>query len=456
LVHDHFSKLLGENWKFSKDDLRIREYEIMEKRAGRSFVDKENMTLDDLKFVSFKSMCIQTKESGTEWKEEKDIYTIFIIPLNPKTMEFDIIKPFHIEVDLTLNDLKMNLSKHFSDQFEFDSLNLVKDTTSETVLLQGDEKLIENELGVKQSTSIFVEFCQKGEESRIMEHIETSKNQIEIYFNKIGQEEFTEKVTLDKRTGTLLNLKKLISDAIQIPCESFVISTKNFKVPFRELKRFITDAGLFDGSQIFIFEGKSLEDNEVSVKLYLYDPNRIVEEVPEEKSAFAKLIQKQQQFQFLGQIAVDETKTLKEWKQDLSKLDSILAPPEKLRIRIKNGPSAGAPVIIHDKPLKEIIPGIENGKHLVVQILDESEDLREYDIILKIQKWSPSLWKLGKMEEIVINQETCNTTKLLKEKIAQHSKMDVENVSISKPPMAFEFWQSQECAEVPLFDWFQY
>jgi hypothetical protein len=444
---------LGDKWKYTEDDIRIREYEIMEKRAGRSFVDKENMTLDECKFVSFKTMCIQTKESGTEWKQEKDIYTIFIIPLNPKTLEFDMISPFHIEVDSTLNDLKLKLSKHFADQFEFDSLNLVKDTTSETVLLEGDEKFIENDLGVKQSTSIFVEFCKKGESSQVMEHIETSKNQIEIYFNKIGQEEFTEKVALDKRTGTLLTLKKLISDVIQLPCESFVISTKNFKVPFRELKRSIMDAGLFDGSQIFIFEGKSLEDNEVSVKLYLYDPNRIIEEVPEEKSAFAKLIQKQQQFQFLGQIAVDETKTLKEWKEDLSKLDSINSTAEKLRIRIKNGPSAGAPVIIHDKPLKEIIPGIENGKHLVVQIVDEPEELKEYDIIVKIQKWSPSVWKLGRMEEIVINQEACNTTKLLKEKIAKHSGMEVENVSITKPPMAFEFWQSQECAEVPLLDW---
>eukprot|EP01080_Neovahlkampfia_damariscottae_P005080 gene5080-8680_t len=459
IVNDHFSKLLKDDWKYSENDIRIRDFEIFEKRAGKSYIGKEDLTLEDLKFVSFKSLCIETKEPGSEWnKNEKEKYSIYLIPLNPNTLEFDSIKSFQINIDSTLSDAKYQISESFKDSFDFDYLILVKDTLTETSILIGEDLLMENDLGIKQSTSIFIEFCKNENESKIMEQIEKTKNLIEIYFNKIGKDDYTEKVSLDKRYSTLFDLKNEISKQIKIPMDSFILSTKNFKVPYRELKRNITDSGLFDGIQVYIFEGKSLSDNEVSIKLYLYDPNRTtttttttIEE--KEVTALTKLIQKQQQFIFLGQISVDETQNLKQWKEELSKNEMINVSPEKLRIRIKNGPSPGPPIIIHDKPLKDIIPGIDNGKHLVVQILENEENLNENDIIIKIQKWSPSNWKLGKLNEIVINKEECSTTKFLKEKISKIENINLDNVSITKPPMAFEFWQIQECAEVPLFDW---
>jgi len=74
-------------------------------------------------------------------------------------------------------------------------------------------------------------------------------------------------------------------------------------------------------------------------------------------------------------------------------------------------------------------------------------------MIIRVQQWFPAEWRFGFKKEIIINKTKQKSTKLLKKRLSELFDMNEEDVSIAKPPLAFEYWQNPVCGEIPLLVW---
>lgn len=461
-IYKHF-KTLKNDLKYDLKDIRIRNYNILDKTPGRSFVGKQMKTLDQLGFLSCHSVYLEYKESDKEWPNIIDNYNIAVFPIDPETNQVENIKIIKIDVDSTLKSAKKQISEALGDKYPEDQLILVKYTMTENILIEGDDKLFENELYVKENNIIYLESCPKDQKSKIFEIMEGLKHSYHLYFNTIGSDESNKQVIIDSRK-TLGDLKLEISKILEIPIDSFTMTKKLSKFTYRDMSKIIKESDLFDNSQLTIELGQDLKENEANIKLYLYVPyeeegdelknenddlitSKIDVNSEKTKNKFLKM---REQFTLIGNIIVDQDMKLSEWKKTLS--EKFNTEPSRIRLRLKNGLILTKP-IFKDEKLKDVIPSLSNGRDIAITLLDEAEQLEDDDLIIRVQKWYPNEWKFDPKKEIVINKIKHKTSKSLKKRLSELFKMNEEDISIAKPPLAFEYWQNPACGDIVVLNW---
>jgi hypothetical protein len=81
------------------------------------------------------------------------------------------------------------------------------------------------------------------------------------------------------------------------------------------------------------------------------------------------------------------------------------------------------------------------------------EILLEGDFLIRVMRWNPSKWVFDAKHDILLNRFTCKSVQHLKSILATQFDVTFDNLRIAKPPMAFDYWAMQECAEIPLLNW---
>lgn len=174
------------------------------------------------------------------------------------------------------------------------------------------------------------------------------------------------------------------------------------------------------------------------------------------QSLILALMRKKKEFKLLGKVALEENMKLIDFK---TKIAAHLGLPSAnhVRLRTKMGTMFLTLMTQDDCTMKENCPSLMDGKQFVVQMLKQPEVLVKGDILINVQRWYPSQWKLGKKVEVVVNEEKrFKSTEELKKAIAavhDEALESLEFMSLTKCPGSFEFWSQKECADVVLFTW---
>lgn len=411
--------------EFLIQNVRLRDYNITKKLPGISYLGKEETSLADLEFYQNKNLILEVKNSNEEFPED-DSFPLKLVHVPKGTFYsdqpmIDISTSPHI----TLEEFVNQVSKKFGTDSSKTILVRIIGTTIGEILV-GKEKTLKNDFGVAEGSLLYVEECET-ENCVILQQIEQSQYMIEVSFNLPDEKEFNQDILIDKRK-TILELKEKISEVIQIPVSEFKICRNLIKHEFKNEESSLDDAGLFDGSSIFVERGIPLQANQYNIQLFLYDLHNLID-----------------CWSLLGNEIVSGDNLVESIQILFS--SKLQIPPEQIRVRDKMGSKAGK-ALSPKQPLSKV-GKLYDGRDLAIQRLNPGEIIcpKENEMIVEIQQWKPSLWEFGERVELFVDVDS--TVGELKALLTKQHNIPFEHLALAKPRR----YHFKDLQQIPLLSW---
>lgn len=285
-----------EDWserESSIDNCRIREYDLIKRRPGKVVrSSSDDAPISTLGIRNYSALTIQTKYPDEDWPVEHQTLHLLISPLNPETKSFDQFLPRNVRGDQTLRELKQELSSVLGEKYPAELLNIVtapSDGIYNQYNAQDEDKRIDADLGIKNSDMVYVEVLDNVHApSVIVEKLHEMENMINVYFNKPDNPlVFDQTLEVDRR-GTVLDVKRKISEMIGVPCDKFRMCQKISKSPLNNERQLIKDCrDIFDYCQLYVELGDSLRHDEIllNVSLFEYLDTNMISEIEKQATA---------------------------------------------------------------------------------------------------------------------------------------------------------------------------
>jgi len=221
-------------------------------------------------------------------------------------------------------------------------------------------------------------------ESQIELYFERTRNIIQLKYNLVGTNEFTESIQIDKRLK-LRELRKELAQRLNLPYDKFKLRRGNIRsFEFKNEEDSLQQICLHDGAYVFIEEGIPLRPDEYSLCVFQYKAELVEDPIIP-----------------LFDVAIREQMTILELKQQL--VSKLNIPADRMRLRERFGQRVGK-IYLNEHTLKNSFTYLYDGKEIVVEEIKAPEHLEDDDIVLLVQLYMPEKSKFTEKTEMIFKQ----------------------------------------------------
>lgn len=400
----------GEKEDIDIEDTRLRFIEHCgnKKLLGNDYGNKLDSSMESLGIFQNNQFQIETRAKGTEWhKWAASELTLFVAiwdAENQEPLPYATIYVDKFSSSAALKQLiaeKFNFDKNAFRLFSMrnNNINPLPDTDDFIHLCNGDDICIEK---------------ITGDVSGVLSWFQATKQNVTIYYNKLGTTVYDQSVQVQYRS-TLLDLKKKIGAVIGYEPNEFKIRRKTTTVSeLKDTSAVLESLGISSNSELHIQLGSPLVPGQFNNKFFVY---RIGEAQNGKHDTF--------------DLVVDETWTFEHFKEVISQHCGIAS--NLFRIRNKSTTKL-TKIYKSNNPngkLKEVLASHYDGRELAIQEIAVPETLKEDEFVLLVAQYKPKENIITEYEEVVIDKNI--TFWDLQNKLAARGPIPVENIAISKP-----------------------
>lgn len=194
---------------------------------GECFTEAQfSCTLEALAFFSYRAVYAETRQPGEEWPADATSMALNIIAWDPERKDVRPSVLTYVPREATLGQLKTHVAPLVGIPAEH--VRVLRVTSYEVQLLDGDERLLRSELAVSEGASLHVEQLNEKGESPLVARFEAEMNRIEIRFNLIDTHEYSQVMTVDKRK-TVAELKEIIAAVVSRCADVYLFLLTNIR-----------------------------------------------------------------------------------------------------------------------------------------------------------------------------------------------------------------------------------
>ncbi|KAL9652536.1 hypothetical protein ABK040_000106 [Willaertia magna] len=281
-IHTEFSK--RENFYFGLKNCRLRNYDLMKQVPTNSFQRFLDRRVDSFNFFSGKLFYLETKENDEEWKEIKEVVSVYICPFNSESLEFEQPKALKLATDMTLTDIKKEILKDYNDEMKdkYNNVNIIILRNEQMITFDNEkeaDKSIENGLDILSTDLLYFEFISldelKTKGSKLFTKLEEMKYCFDVYvdsFEKRG--EYVNYISCDKRKK-VKDLKEKIAKLFKVDVDSFRLCERLTYQPLKEDLLITECSSIYENAQLHVEDGPSLKEGEYLIQLFIHLPNHL-------------------------------------------------------------------------------------------------------------------------------------------------------------------------------------
>lgn len=193
--------------------LRLRSWNTTSGSLGDCFTEAQlALTLDALNFFSYRAVYAETRLPSETWPADATNMAISFVAWDSAKKDVRAPVLTYIPRDATLGQVKQLLAPLVNIPAE--KLRVLRMSSYEVQLLDGDDRLLRSELAIVEGTTLHVEQLDEKGESPLVSRFEAEMNRIEIRFNLIDTQEYSQTMTVDKRK-TVAELKEFIAALVR-------------------------------------------------------------------------------------------------------------------------------------------------------------------------------------------------------------------------------------------------
>jgi len=267
----------------SDDCVRLRDiqYDIPAKP-----IKDETISLDDMRFYPVKTLIMETREVNEEfpiYDPTKLLLKLYIYD-EEKEKWGDMVSVY-VEKDGKLNDLKKIVQEKSGLDLDDQILTIERyNRYNAKVLIKNkyirkDYRIEGKKVWVERKDPLLsiedYKYDKYGRDSKTKQfpksftEINRLKNIIEIKFNDLQSTEPTHTIKVDKNI-TLLQLKKLIQEKINLDLDEFIVykGSERYKSELKNEDNKLSEYHFTSLNQLFIEKGKPMRKGEIVIKFY--------------------------------------------------------------------------------------------------------------------------------------------------------------------------------------------
>ena len=403
----------------SRSDVRLRSYLPQSDSYLESYDGKEELTLEELKLTSYKSLALEQKDPGDVfqpydpqavfvkvvlWDDEKSASEAFTLnekSSSPKRIQIN--KNARIEELMTRIQTLTGIEKQ--KQVLLRRTYMTASSQLDVLSQPANLRKTLGDLRITESSLIYLEEGVEGaKQFHWAREFELEQNRIYIKFNSpedppaYSPFDLKRRVIIDSRSS-LRALKEAIARELGLPGDSFVIRRGYSKASpeIKDLDMKLTFANMMNGTGVFVERGQPTKPDEARLLVALAGN-------PRQGSSDGALFA----LYDIGQVIVSINKPIREIKELIAQKANRLFPtldldPGFFYLREQVQDRLGRSLKEADR-LCDYQP-TDNKQICVQPFPSRLTDLRPRDIVISFKVWQPSTWDLGPVSHLVASKE---------------------------------------------------
>jgi ubiquitin carboxyl-terminal hydrolase 47 len=410
-----------------RDLIRVRKFNLLEKRATNTFDGRRDSTLDELGFFGTNNVVVEVRRSTDEpwlsWQPgDMSVQTLMMDRDKKQYQDAVAVRCNH---DWSLGKLRNAISETYGvDPAHLFCYTITENLNHDKQLeaLGGDETSL-LAFSITDGKEIFVELLQNANDSSaVVEVFNRDRNLIVIKYNKLGSSEYDQQLTVDKHSN-LGHLKQILSACLELSSDDFKIcSTSSSWVfstssEYRDMEMLVSSIG--NQGCVHVERGQPLLLGQHTVCLSLYSL-----EVPKKADRWSPL----------GDIRVMESTSVREMKElaceELKKVQSSFVldlDPALIRLRDVDTEVATR-IFTDDMVYADIMGYAPDNRKVAVQVISKPDPPGMF--VPTCQLWRSSTWELGDAVEVCIEKRA--TMEAFALAISKQYGIAVEHIALHK------------------------